>query len=446
MAHNQQRPLKPASECIWYVLATIAGEPDKSSSPFGVMVENQRLWNGLMGRRRPAFISVDNIPGQLIELPDLSEEDVSRIRTTLETRGFPDVRIPEIGAEIDFSHVDFPPDFSMAGFVFRERTTFYGARFGTTIHTFAGSVFQDRVTFEGAEFRGPFRCPVLRFESAISFAGATFRQSAAFTDCTFPSHTRFDSARFLGRARFDKCVFVDGASFQGTIFKNYADFKEANFQGPTYFQRAHFLNLVPGFFGATFYEYTDWHEANWPGIPRNLDDGWVQIQHYQRLARLMNQLDKFEDQRMFVRRELHVQRRIERWNIAGGISIWNIAFVMNWLYDFICGYGYGLTRVVVLWLVHMMLGAIVLCGSRIGTLKGEGTLWQGTCESFSEFHIAFALSFGNSHGPLGLNRTFFEDALGDWPRYDVIGPVQTVLGVIILFFLLLTIRNRFRMR
>ena len=119
---------------------------------------------------------------------------------------------------------------------------------------------------------------------------------------------------------------------------------------------------------------------------------------------------------------------------------------MNWLYDFICGYGYGLTRVVVLWLVHMMLGAVALCGSRIGTLKGEGTLWQAIRESFSEFHVAFALSFGNAHGPLGLNGTFFKDALSDWPRYDVIGPVQTVFGVILLFFLLLTIRNRFRMR
>ena len=47
---------------------------------------------------------------------------------------------------------------------------------------------------------------------------------------------------------------------------------------------------------------------------------------------------------------------------------------------------------------------------------------------------------------LGLNRSFFEDALKDWPWYGVVGPVQTVLGVIILFFLLLTIRNRFRMR
>ena len=49
-------------------------------------------------------------------------------------------------------------------------------------------------------------------------------------------------------------------------------------------------------------------------------------------------------------------------------------------------------------------------------------------------------------GFLGLNRSFFEDALKDWPWYGVVGPVQTVLGVIILFFLLLTIRNRFRMR
>ena len=76
----------------------------------------------------------------------------------------------------------------------------------------------------------------------------------------------------------------------------------------------------------------------------------------------------------------------------------------------------------------------------------DATLWQSTRMAFSDFYLAFALSFGNAHGPLGLNGTFFKNAIEDWPCYGVVGPVQTVLGVIILFFLLLTIRNRFRMR
>ena len=184
------------------------------------------------------------------------------------------------------------------------------------------------------------------------------------------------------------------------------------------------------------HEYTEWHDAKWPQTPAEPDEARDQIQRYQRLARLMNGLEKPYDQHFFFRKELHVQRRIERWNLV----LWmNPVFWMNLVYEGICDYGYGLGRVVVLWLVHMTLGAVALCASRVGTLTDKKTLWQATHEAFSDFHVAFALSFGNAHGPLGLNRSFFEDALKDWPWYwpwyGVVGPVQTVLGVIILFFL-----------
>ena len=49
-----------------------------------------------------------------------------------------------------------------------------------------------------------------------------------------------------------------------------------------------------------------------------------------------------------------------------------------------------------------------------------------------------------------LNRNFLEKAIKSWSEdlllFNIIGSVQTVVGVILLFFLLLTIRNRFRMR
>ena len=93
-----------------------------------------------------------------------------------------------------------------------------------------------------------------------------------------------------------------------------------------------------------------------------------------------------------------------------------------------------------------VVGAVVLSSAKIPALMDDATLWQSTRMAFPDFYLAFALSFGNAHGPLGLNGTFFKNAIENWPCYGVVGPVQTVLGVIILFFLLLTIRNRFRMR
>ena len=70
-------------------------------------------------------------------------------------------------------------------------------------------------------------------------------------------------------------------------------------------------------------------------------------------------------------------------------------------------------------------------------------------ESMCDFPQAFAISFSNAHVFFGLNRGFLQDAIKDWagvPFFNLIGGGQTVVGTVLLFFLLLTIRNRFRMR
>ena len=444
MNSSEQRERRPAAECIWYVLATIAGEPHHLGHIGPMTDQNQYYWNGLMNDRLPTIGGLGMTRLKLNhDLPTLTPQDRQTIRTALDTRGFAGVDIPHVNSPIDFLHVDFPDFVCFKEFVFVGLTTFDGARFPGLIHLFLGTAFASGVTFNGAGFYGKFIGMQAQFSERACFIGATFHQTATFSHCLFRGNTEFVGARFIGAARFNQCEFGLDARFADAVFENQADFRSARFEGPTHFQRTDFKSFVPGFFDAMLHEYTEWHDAKWPQTPAEPDEARDQIQRYQRLARLMNGLEKPYDQHFFFRKELHVQRRIERWNLV----LWmNPVFWMNLVYEGICDYGYGLGRVVVLWLVHMTLGAVALCASRVGTLTDEKTLWRATHEAFSDFHVAFALSFGNAHGPLGLNRSFFEDALKDWPWYGVVGPVQTVLGVIILFFLLLTIRNRFRMR
>jgi len=151
----------------------------------------------------------------------------------------------------------------------------------------------------------------------------------------------------------------------------------------------------------------------------------------------MNGLEKLADQHFFFGKELQIQRRVERIYAATP---------MNWLYHYFCGYGRGVTRMLAILIGHVILGAVLLCAANIPGLTEEKDLWPAAGEAFSDFHRALALSFGHAHGPLALNGTSFEDWVSDFRRWGWVGPVQTVLGVIILFFLLLTIRNRFRMR
>ena len=139
-------------------------------------------------------------------------------------------------------------------------------------------------------------------------------------------------------------------------------------------------------------------------------------------------------------KELNARRRVERWNVVG---------LMNFAYAAICDYGFGLGRVVAIWSVHILLGAAALFASKIAqSTEGEAGA-RGVSGVLCDALLALFLSFGNAHGFLDLNRKFLGDALKEWengPWFEGVGALQTVFGVIILFFLILTIRNRFRMR
>ena len=431
------RELKPAARSIWYVLATVAGEPEKAPDPVRTQQQNREYWNAIMGERAGAFALGPVGSKSTVVFGEMSSERRFEIFRVLRSRGFGEAQIPGPDDPIDFSYLHFTDPVWFDGFVFIGPASFEGAQFEGHSHSFQDAVFNTDVTFDDARFSGVFFGEKMTFAGYSSFKRATFCFGASFGNSEFLKGTSFDEAEFSEDANFNHCTFHGFAAFAGVLFKQLAEFGSATFQTSALFQRANFKSFVPLFFEANLPEYTVWHDVSWPKTPRDPVEALDHIQRYQRLALLMNGVEKFNDQRFFIRQEMRVQRRVEKWFPVG---------LMNLGYEAICGYGHGLTRVVMMWLVHMVLGAGVLCAAKIPKLTAEKTLWQATRESFSDFHLAFALSFGNAHGPLGLNRTFFAEVLKDWPWYQVVGPVQTVLGVIILFFLLLTIRNRFRMR
>ena len=455
MSLGVQSDLRHPDSCLWYVLATIAGDPGMLTNFPTTVARNRRYWNGMMRDR----VDRENRLREDRDIPELTAEDYRTIRLALDARGFSDCPIPEMNEPIDFSHVDFPDMAWFAGFVFGGRTSFEGARFAGELTEFSNATFTGQVTFESAEFCGDFIGQGIEFEESAYFNNATFHQFTNFSHSAFLANTEFDGARFRQTAFFDQCRFAHYVGYIDTVFEENVDFSSAHFGGPTHFQRTNFKAFVPGFFEATLHEYTEWNESKWPKKPQGSDDARDQIQRYQRLARLMNALEKFTDQRFFVRKELHAQRRIERWNVVGPLNVvglrWNVVGplnvvgFMNLAYEAICDYGFGLGRVVAIWTGHILLGATALLGFKISqSTEGEaGAL--GVSEMLCDALLALALSFGNAHGFLDLNRKFLGDALKEWanvPWFELVGAIQTVFGVIILFFLILTIRNRFRMR
>ena len=431
---------KPASECIWYVLATVAGEP-KSRQDLGQLTkDNAYFWNGLMGPRVAVYGGwPKNTLGNGLNLRQLTKEDEVKIRGALDTRGFKGKRIPHVNTPIDFSNVVFTQHTSFVGFVFGGEVRLDNTVFPGVV-LFKDATFAGSVAFDGATFIEKAIFMSVEFAGSASFQNADFLKPVYFSHAKFLGKTGFDHATFSGDVRFTSAKFAHGVSFVNTVFAHTADFQSAELRGPTCFQEAHFKTRVPAFFNATFHEYTDWHDAKWPSVSGDANKAREQIQHYQRLALVMNKLEKPDDRHLFFRLEMRARLRTEGWSIAS---------VGNWLYQCICNYGYGLARISTFWLGHLVLGAILICAARAIGPTRKGLSWQTVYESMCDFPQAFAISFSNAHVFFGLNRGFLQDAIKDWagvPFFNLIGGGQTVVGTVLLFFLLLTIRNRFRMR
>ena len=436
----EQTNRRPANESIWYVLATVAGETKDSPHYLATARRNRNYWNGLMKARADTHgVMVQSRDGQGVNLPVLEAEDYETILQALGDRGFQGVELPDVFDQIDFSNVDFPDLTWFEGFVFVGPTSFDGAKFAGTNVGFRDAIFATEATFVDAEFCGQFFGIGINFAGTAHFNNANFRGPATFGHSVFGADAEFNGASFLAGTRFNSCRFTYDVRYVNTVFEDRVDFRSARFEGQTHFEEANFKRLVPEFYEASLYEYTEWHDAKWPEKPKGIDQALDHINGYQRLARLMNELGKFDDQRLFVRKEMRVRRQLEWKTLVG----W-----MNFAYWLFCDYGHGLVRVALWWSGHIFGGGALLYAFKIISIA-QGAKSQPNGNPFSDLGNAILLSFGNAHGFLDLNRRFFEDTGKAWeevPCFEGIGATQTVLGVVFLFFLLLTIRNRFRMR
>lgn len=441
MANFAGQNRRSAAKSIWYVLATIAGEPKSPQDLISLTPQNAHYWNGLMAGRVATYGGmVENALGHDISFPQLSPSDHSRIRQALNSRGFSGKSIPHVNSPIDFSSIEFSQFISFNGFVFGGATMFDNANFSGGILTLQSTIFAGNVSFDGATFDADTILFEAEFAGSASFDRTRFSRRVYFSSAKFAKETRFTNTAFHDDVYFNSAKFEGETYFNNAILAQNADFQKAEFTNPTHFQEAEFRTAVPAFFEARLYEYTDWHNTRWPSVPNDADQARRQVQYYQRLALLMKQLDKPDDRHFFFRKELQARRRAESWKISA---------IMNWLYEVACGYSSDLTRIVLFWFGHIVVGGALLWTAKVLDSLRDGFSASEAHELISELPQALAISLSNAHGLLGLSRSFMKDTVELWsdvPLFNVLGSVQTVLGVILLFFLLLTIRNRFRMR
>ena len=379
---------------------------------------------------------------------------------------------------VDFKRVTFINLANFEEVIFKDRARFDHVTFDNTVYfkrakfeeiaLFNHSIFKVGAYFQGAEFlakAGPTRV----LKGGAGFKGSVFAGESSFEDVDFRFNTSFDSTEFQDLVHFKGATFRSSTDFQRIRFKREADFSCAKFLNQVVFNDASFEAVTsfddalfkqpPKFFETKLHEDTDFSDVDWSEAESSYKlskqemiqtcfykrktestkfEAEDTIRAWDRLALVMSRLEKLPERHEFYRRRM----RAQRWKDGCGLLS-----TANWIFDVSSDYGWSVFRSLGWWFCHWSLMALVLFASTFfcATEQGHGTVLLNS----------FLTSFANAHAFLGLateggylHGVRMSIALEIPNRYvlEAIGVIQAVLGPIFLFLVLLTLRNRFRLR
>ena len=393
---------------------------------------------------------------------------------------------------MDFKGMEFPKDISFAGRVL------VGADFRNAVFKgkvdFTKTVFLGSTHFEGAKFLDTSPNQPIS-DASVSFSNSSFESEVNFTEVHFPSETEFGDTNFSGSVHFQgatfgkelgqeyHCVFFDKSnfksisifsnttfnidvSFENVEFKYLTLFEETCFRKIVSFNNSKFHNMVsfrkasfdrpPKFYNTEIHEDMNFNGIDWNGAEQSYnrnhrqndkmnsieEDAENAIRAWDRLALIMSKQEKPAERHEFFRLKLRALRQRDGNSLLTGA---------NWMFDKMADYGWGVKRVFIGWIFLIFGGAITLIVSSLCQATDIDVLliWMIIRDSL-------LVSFSNSVAFLGLGsegghlNDSFEDlkmATGQlrWV-FSAVGSIQAVLGPILLFLVLLTLRNRFRLK
>lgn len=292
------------------------------------------------------------------------------------------------------------------------------------------------------------------FENDADLSGIHVIQSLEIKDCKFLAEVScfgsivkygsFKNVVFSDDAHFGESYF-DMVDFRSCLFNGITSFEDANleissfngskFNNTTNFGCTYFSFYVPTFYSTSIHEDTNFSDAIWPNTDPKItyEDGGVAIRAYECLRRAMATQGKLDQEYLFMKQEMAVRRKSDRLGRA----------IPLYMYGVISDYGWSYLRPTLSLALAWLLGAIYFSLN----VCREGSLTPGKLLR-CDFDMA-ALSFSNLFSYLGIGRTLLTDEISklDSARFaEFIAGTQMVIGPILLFFILLALRNQFRMK
>ncbi|MCY4287367.1 MAG: hypothetical protein OXC63_02100 [Aestuariivita sp.] len=322
-----------------------------------------------------------------------------------------------------------------------------------SIVSFENSIFEHTVYFDQASLPRTFKFESTYFKGAAYFRKTEFHShdfgSVSFNNAKFKSVCDFTSASINSDIEFKTTEFCDNTRFVETSFKSNVNFSGAKFKNTTSFRKAKF-DKMPKFFETEVHEDVDFSNVNWDDAEYCysqfmrfkhkkeydifLEEVENAIRAWDRLALIMGEQEKLHERHAFFRRRMRAER------VRDGK--WAISSIANKFYELLSDYGWGAGSAFFWWAGHIIVFALILFCVNIA-------LDNSSLEHLKLFGGSLLASFSNSLSFLGLTdihlqsvHSMFEGQL----VYSIIGTIQAILGPVFLFLLLLTLRNRFRMK
>jgi hypothetical protein len=474
--------LTPANENPWYVLMTLYGEQDGEEVGDDLHDQNRAVWNAWSCQQLDDDAAAELAKQTQVDLAEtrgwaqIATEVKGKHRAEMKKRNDDDFTypgFPDFESAIQCSEIQFCNILVLKGCIFTKTANFDSATF-TQDANFSSATFTQDANFHSATFTQDANFHSATFMQDANFSSATFTQDANFNSATFTQDANFNSATFTQDANFIFATFTQDANFasatftqiadfSSAIFTQYADFSSATFDGPAKFVATRFgvrdapETCVPVFTEAAFARLVSFRDADffthypvlegtefretvvvtaksshWPKAGQPLLDvaaegaGGVPTKEVAKesCATLRHALGKQgmpEEEHFFYRREM---------KLAGAIDPWNRGFPYR-LFGWASDYGYSIARpanaLLALWLWIILVYT-----------EGGG---------FGVFE-ALGYSFANMFKFFGLQRIYFDyEIIRTWPAWvQGVSATQTVLSFILLFFLGLGLRTRFRLR
>ncbi len=339
--------------------------------------------------------------------------------------------------DVELDHCDFESGLSFVSSTCEEKVTLIATEFikdtKFTNLKVAGKFDANdlkcagQVSFQDCEFANTVSFVRSNFSKKVTFHRARFKGEQLFYDVKFLSEVSLNSAEFTGRsfwnnARFGKTAGGPSPDFRNARWKSHANFADAVFVGD-----------FPRMAGTTFEEGVTFtgDKDNWPE-PCKVEHATAKVRKESaaKLRHMMTQQGLPEEAHFFFRREM---------GFAGQIGGWwqRLPYrAFGWVSD----YGQSIWRPMIGLLGLWVLGVIIYTFAFAARDIADGL------HRFDP--NAAGLSFANMFKFLGFQRTYFdvEDIreMNGW--LQTWGGFQTIAGFVLLFFLGLGLRTKFRLR